>query len=76
VSVRHALEHSLNSATVRIAQAVGLQAVVDTARALGLEDGLAPVPAVALGAFEVTPLDLARADVPFASGGVRPTAPA
>jgi len=74
VSVRRALEHSLNGATVRIAQAVGPQAIVDTARALGIENDLAPVPAVALGAFEVTPLDLARAYVPFASGGVRPGA--
>jgi len=74
VSVRRALEHSLNSATVRIAEAVGPRAIVDTARALGLEDGLAAVPAVALGSFEVTPLDLARAYVPFASGGVKPGA--
>ena len=33
-----------------------------------------PRPAVALGAFEVTPLELARAYVPFASGGTRPGA--
>src|SRR5262249_14787505 len=57
VTLRRALEQSLNSATVRIAQAVGLPEVVATAHAFGFGDNLAPVPAVALGAFEVTPVD-------------------
>jgi penicillin-binding protein 1B len=76
VSVRQALERSLNTATVRIAQGVGLPAVIDTARALGIESSLEPVPAVALGAFEVTPLELARAYLPVANGGIRPSGPA
>jgi len=71
VSVRQALEQSLNAATVRIAQTVGLPNVVETARALGLRGQLSPVPAMALGAFEVTPLELARAYLPLANGGVR-----
>jgi 1A family penicillin-binding protein len=74
VSVRRALEQSLNAATVRISQVVGLPVVVETARELGLEGTLAPVPAVALGAFEVTPLDMAGAYLPFANGGIRPRA--
>jgi penicillin-binding protein 1B len=74
VSVRRALEQSLNSATVRISQAVSLPVIIETARTFGFRTDLAPVPAVALGAFEVTPLDLAWAYVPFASGGVRPGA--
>ena len=72
VSVRRALEQSLNGATVRIAQAVGPRVIIETAQALGLEAPLTSAPALALGAFEVTPLDLARAYVPFASGGTRP----
>jgi penicillin-binding protein 1B len=75
VSVRRALELSLNGATVRIAQAAGLDAVVQTARSLGLRGQLQAVPALALGAFEVTPLELARAYAPFASGGTRPGRP-
>ena len=71
VRVRQALEQSLNAATVRLAQAVGLGVVVETARTLGVTGDLAPVPAAALGAFEVTPLDLARAYLPFANGGLR-----
>ena len=74
VSVRQALEQSLNAATVRIAQTVGLPAVIEMARALGIQGQLAPVPAMALGAFEVTPLELARAYVPLANAGVRPAA--
>jgi penicillin-binding protein 1B len=71
VSVRQALEQSLNAATVRIALAVGLPNVVETARTLGLRGQLTPVPAMVLGAFEVTPLDLARAYLTLANGGVR-----
>ena len=75
VTVRRALEKSLNSAAVRVGQAVGFPAVVDAARALGVESPLTPVPALALGAFEVTPLELARAYVAFANAGVRPRGP-
>jgi len=74
VTVRQALEQSLNSATVRIALTVGLPNVIEMARALGLESQLAPVPAMALGAFEVTPLELARAYLPLANAGARPAA--
>ena len=70
VSVRRALEGSLNGATVRIAQAVGLPAVIDAARRMGIESELKPVPALVLGAFEVTPLELARAYIPLATGGL------
>jgi penicillin-binding protein 1B len=72
VSLRRALENSLNSATVRISQAVGLPVIVETGRAFGFGASLTPVPAVALGAFEVTPLELAGTYLPFASGGARP----
>ena len=72
--MRQALEQSLNSATVRVAQTVGLPTVIEMARTLGLQGQLAPVPAMALGAFEVTPLELARAYLPLANGGIRPGA--
>jgi penicillin-binding protein 1B len=71
VTVRRALEQSLNAATVRVALEVGLPAVIETARGLGIPSPLAPVPATVLGASEVTPLELAGAYLPFANGGVR-----
>jgi penicillin-binding protein 1B len=72
VTVRRALEQSLNAATVRVAESVGMPAVIETARAMGFSGGLAAVPAAALGAFEVTPLELARSYLPLANDGVRP----
>lgn len=72
VTVRQALQGSLNTATVRLAQAVGLPAIIETARALGVEGDLKPVPALALGVFEITPLQLARAYLPLANGGLAP----
>ncbi len=72
VTVRRALEQSLNAATIRVAESVGMPAVVETARALGFTGELAPVPAAALGAFEATPLEVARSYLPFVNGGVRP----
>jgi penicillin-binding protein 1B len=72
VTVRRALQGSLNAATVRVAQAVGLPAVIETARAVGMEVDLRPVPALTLGVFEITPLQLARAYLPLANGGLAP----
>jgi penicillin-binding protein 1B len=71
VTLRRALEKSLNAATVRVAETVGLGAVTRSARRLGITSDLAEVPAMALGAFEVAPLELARAYLPFANGGRR-----
>ena len=72
VTLRTALEQSYNVATARLATEVGLEEVVETARALGLAGRLRPVPAAALGAFEVTPLEMASAYASLAGGGVRP----
>jgi penicillin-binding protein 1B len=59
VTVRTALEQSLNVPTVRAAQRVGLERVVDTARRMGIESPLRSLPSLALGTIEVTPLELA-----------------
>ena len=74
VSLRTALAHSLNNATVRVAEQVGYARVAALARSVGLETAQA-TPAVALGAYEATPLDIARAYTAFANGGaiVEPT---
>jgi penicillin-binding protein 1B len=54
-----------------VALATGLPGIVDMAHRLGVTTALQPVPALALGAFEVTPLDLATVYATFAAGGVR-----
>jgi penicillin-binding protein 1B len=69
VTMRYALAHSLNIATVSLAGRVGFNKVVRTALRLGLNDGIKPTPAVALGAYEATPLEIAAAYTAFANQG-------
>jgi penicillin-binding protein 1B len=71
MTARRALELSINIPTVRVALAAGLPAVLATARAAGVGSRLRPYPSVALGAFEVSPLEIAAAYAVFANGGVR-----
>ncbi|MFA6148468.1 MAG: PBP1A family penicillin-binding protein [bacterium] len=71
ITVRKAIEDSVNTATVRLALDVGLPEVVKTARAAGIASPLLPVPSAALGSFEVTPVELAYAYATIASGGIR-----
>jgi penicillin-binding protein 1B len=69
VTIREALVHSLNVATVKIAQEVGYERVVQLAKRLGLSSDIRPTPAVALGAYELTPLEVAAAYTAFANNG-------
>jgi penicillin-binding protein 1B len=71
VTVRDALIHSLNVATVKVAEMIGYQRVVDLARQMGLGSNIQPTPAVALGAYEMSPIDVAAGYTAFAAGGVR-----
>jgi penicillin-binding protein 1B len=71
VTVRDALIHSLNVATVKVAELIGYQRVVDVARQMGLGSNIKATPAVALGAYEMTPVDVAAGYTAFAANGVR-----
>ncbi|MEP7347219.1 MAG: penicillin-binding transpeptidase domain-containing protein, partial [Gemmatimonadaceae bacterium] len=71
VTLRRALMHSSNAATVRVSRSVGERRVVDVAHRSGIHSPISIVPAVALGAVEVTPLELVAAYAPFANGGFR-----
>ena len=71
VTVREALEKSLNVPMARLALQVGLPQVVDTARRLGIESRMAPEPSLALGAFEVSLFEITRAYAVLAAGGLR-----
>ncbi len=72
VSVREALEQSLNSATVSLAIGTGLENVIQTLRELGFESPLQPVPSLALGSFEVTPMELAAVYAVLDNDGQKP----
>lgn len=71
VTLRSALENSYNIATAKLALDAGLEEVVATARDAGLTSELQPVPSIALGSFEVTPMELASAYTIFANNGIR-----
>ncbi len=71
VTLREALTHSLNVATIKVAELVGYGHVVAVARRMGLAATIQATPAVALGAYEMTPLEVAAGYTAFANGGVR-----
>jgi penicillin-binding protein 1B len=70
VTLRYALAMSLNNATVKLAEEVGYDKVADLAKAAGITS-VKPTPAMALGAYDATPLDMAAAYTLFANNGVR-----
>ncbi len=70
VSLRSALAQSMNVATAKLAQQVGLQPIAALARQLGFGD-VKPYPSLSLGAFEVSPWQVATAYTVFANGGVK-----
>src|SRR5205807_6758937 len=70
VTARYALAMSLNNATVKMAEEVGYDKVVDLAKAAG-NSSVKATPAMALGAYDATPLDMAAAYTVFANGGLR-----
>ncbi len=72
VPIREALERSYNVATARLGQQVGIPRVAEMARRLGIESPLPAVPSLAIGAADLTPLELARAYATLANGGIRP----
>ena len=69
-----ALTRSMNVPTVNLGMALGLPAVIDTWVKLGApKDQLSPVPAMILGALNLTPIEVAQAFQTIASGGNRAT---
>ncbi len=72
VSLRNAITMSYNLATVDLAMKTGLDHIVATARQFNFSTPLKAYPSLALGAFEVIPLELARGYCVFAADGVQP----
>ncbi len=70
VTARYALALSLNNATVQLAQEVGYDKVADLARNAGITS-VKPTPAMALGAYDASPLDMTAAYTVFANSGLR-----
>ncbi len=70
VTLTKALALSLNTVAVRLGLEVGPKAVVAVAHRLGIASDLDPVPSIALGSSEVTPLEMVSAYAAFANGGI------
>ena len=71
VTTRDALTNSLNVATVKVAELIGYGRVVQIARQMGLGTNIRATPAVALGAYDMTPVDVAAGYTTFANIGMR-----
>ena len=69
ITLRDALTRSKNTVTVRVAERVGMGTVIRTAQELGVTSPIPDVPATALGAAEVSPIELVRAYAAFGNGG-------
>jgi penicillin-binding protein 1B len=70
VTLRYALAMSLNNATVKVAEEVGYDKVADLAKLAGIASVKA-TPAMALGSYDATPLDMAGAYTSFSNNGIR-----
>jgi penicillin-binding protein 1B len=73
VTMRVALEDSLNIPAIRLSESVGLPNVLAMAKSLGITRELAAVPSLAIGSGEALPIELATAYTAFAGYGVRTT---
>ncbi|MCI4646339.1 MAG: PBP1A family penicillin-binding protein [Hyphomonadaceae bacterium] len=71
VTLAEAYAESLNTVAAQLTQEVGEETVVETARRLGIESDLNPVPSLALGTSGVTLEELTRAYGTFMKDGLR-----
>jgi len=69
VSVRSALENSLNIPAVKLGQEVGLNQVIEVCRILGIKSPIEPVVSLPLGSVDLTPMEMAGAYATFANDG-------
>jgi penicillin-binding protein 1B len=70
VTMRQAITQSMNIATIKLAEKVGLEKVAELAQRLELNEKIKPYPAMAIGSFEITPLEMVRAYTAFANKGL------
>ena len=71
VTLQRALELSRNIPAIVLADTVGIQNVIASARAAGIQQAMQPNLSLALGAADITPLEMASSYATFANGGVR-----
>lgn len=70
ITLRQALERSINVTSVKLLDLVGVDRVIDLARRLGIESELPPYPSLALGSADLVPMELAAAYAAIANHGI------
>jgi penicillin-binding protein 1A len=69
ITLETAMSESVNTVAARLASEVGTQNVANVAKRLGITSRIQLDPSMALGAVEVSPMEMAQAYAPFANGG-------
>ncbi len=69
VTLRYALVHSLNAATVYLMSKLGFEKVIPLAKKLGIKSNIPKVYPIALGSVDVSPLELAQVYSVFSNSG-------
>ncbi len=73
ITLRSALAKSINLVAIQVLTKVGPDVVIQYARKLGLKYSLPPVPSLAIGACEATPMEMTQAYSAFANHGIQAT---
>jgi penicillin-binding protein 1A len=73
ITIRNALARSINLVAIQVLTKVGADVVVQLARKMGLKYQLDPVPSLAIGACEATPMEMTSAYSAFANHGIQET---
>lgn len=71
IPLRKSLSHSINTTTMQLAKMVGMENIIDTARDLGVSEKLLPVPSLALGSVEMSPIEVLNMYLTLANRGER-----
>ncbi|HTK36082.1 MAG TPA: penicillin-binding protein 1A [Caulobacteraceae bacterium] len=74
ITMQTALAESINTVAAKLADEIGRDNVARTAHRLGIQSRIGLDPSMALGAVEVSPLEMAQAYAPFSNGGQLATA--
>jgi penicillin-binding protein 1B len=69
ITLRRALAHSRNIATIKVAESIGFDNVAALWRKFGIGTPPKGYPSISLGVFEATPLEMATAYTIFPNGG-------
>lgn len=70
VTMRRAMESSLNLATIKLLDQMGPQKAITFAHRLGIRSKMNPYLSLALGSIEVTPYQFTASYIPFAARGI------